>query len=297
MTTGRIFDLKRFSVHDGPGIRTTVFMQGCPLSCLWCHNPESRPTDPVPAFRADRCLACGLCGTVCPADQKPAPDQPWPELCARCGHCVTVCPADARELAGREVTVPDLLAQLERDRLHYEESGGGVTFSGGEPLQQPAFLLAMLAACRAADLHTTVDTTCHADQGLVREVAELAQLWLVDLKHPDPAVHAVLTGVDNHRILQNLEYLARSGHQVWLRVPVVPGHTDQPEALLETGRLARDLGLDRLHLLPYHATAEAKRQRFGLEEGLSSLQPPAGDHLDQLAQGLRALGLDVHIGG
>ena len=297
MNQGRIFDIKRFSVHDGPGIRTTVFLQGCPLSCLWCHNPESRPADPVPAFRADRCLACELCAAACPSDEKPTPDQPWPAECEHCGRCVTVCPADARELAGREVAVDGLLAELERDRLHYEESGGGVTFSGGEPLAQPAFLLAVLEGCRQRDLHTAVDTTCHADPELVRQVAELADLWLVDLKHPDPAVHAVLTGVDNRRILQNLEFLARANRQIWLRVPVVPGHTDQPEALLETGRLARDLGIHRLHLLPYHRAAASKHVRFGLEPESVTITPPETEHLDQLAGGLRALGLDVHIGG
>ena len=137
MTIGRVFDLKRYSVHDGPGIRTTVFLQGCPLRCAWCHNPESRPAESVASFRADRCLACELCGTVCPEEPGPTPAQPWPAVCRRCGRCVTICPADARELAGYEIAAETLVDQIERARLHFEESGGGVTFSGGEPLAQP----------------------------------------------------------------------------------------------------------------------------------------------------------------
>ena len=144
MTQGLVFDVKRYSVHDGPGIRTTAFLQGCPLSCAWCHNPESRPTATVPAFRADRCIDCGACIEACPGDRKPTPAAPWPEGCSRCGRCVEACPSGARELSGRPVEAAALLDRLERDRLHFEESGGGVTFSGGEPLAQPEFLLAML---------------------------------------------------------------------------------------------------------------------------------------------------------
>ncbi|MEZ4386832.1 MAG: glycyl-radical enzyme activating protein [Candidatus Krumholzibacteriia bacterium] len=294
---GRIFDIKRYSVHDGPGIRTTVFLQGCPLNCAWCHNPESRPTGPVPAFRAERCLACELCTAVCLAEPPAGPREPWPVSCERCGRCVTVCPTDARELSGRDVDARDLLDLLERDRLHFEQSGGGVTLSGGEPLAQPAFLLALLAGCRARGLHTAVDTTGHADAELVAAVAELADLWLFDLKHPDPARHAALTGVDNALILRNLALVRRRGAEVWLRVPVVPGLTDQPAVLAETGRLARGLGIARIHLLPYHAAAAAKRGRFRLDAAGLDLRPPTDDHLQGLAGPLRDLGLDVHLGG
>lgn len=297
MASGRIFDIKRFSVHDGPGIRTTVFLQGCPLSCAWCHNPESRPSVPVPAFHPERCLACGLCAAACPEEDGPTPSEPWPAACGRCGRCVSVCPADARQLVGREVDAGALLDEVDHDRLHFEESGGGVTFSGGEPLAQPGFLLSLLAGCRDRGLHTAIDTTGHADMETVAAAAELVDLWLFDLKHPEPAEHRALTAVDNAVILRNLELLARQERSIWLRVPVVPGLTDRPEALARTGRLARDLGIARLHLLPYHAAAGAKQGRFARDTGVPDLQPPTTAHLARLADGLRALGLDVQVGG
>ncbi len=297
MVSGRIFDLKRYSVHDGPGIRTTVFLQGCPLSCPWCHNPESRPGTPVPGFRADRCLSCLACGEVCPEDTKPMPHSPWSATCDHCGRCVGVCPAGARELAGRDVDSESLLVELERDRLHFEESGGGVTFGGGEPLAQPEFLLALLRGCRDRDLHTAVDTTGFGHADLVDQMADLTDLWLFDLKHPDPARHAELTGEDNTLILANLRRLARAGCSIWLRVPLVPGLTDQPEALKQTANLARELGIGRLHLLPYHRAAAGKLDRFDLEDAGGGLAPPTSDHVDRLAAAMRSPDLDVIIGG
>lgn len=297
MTTGRIFDLKRYSVHDGPGIRTTVFLQGCPLSCPWCHNPESRADAVVPGFRAERCLGCLACGEVCPQHVKPRPDAPWPAVCDQCGRCVGVCPAGVRELAGRDIDSATLLAELERDRLHYEESGGGVTFGGGEPLAQPEFLLALLRGCRARDLHTAVDTTGFAHAEVIDQVAALVDLWLYDLKHPDPTAHAALTGEDNALVLANLGRLARAGCTIWLRVPVVPGRTDDPAALRRTAGLARELGISRLHLLPYHRAATGKLRRFDLGHGGGDLVPPRPEDLERLVRDLASPDLDVIIGG
>ena len=297
MTTGRIFDLKRYSVHDGPGIRTTVFLQGCPLSCSWCHNPESRAESTVPAFRADRCLACLACSEVCSQDIKPSPDNPWPAVCDQCGRCVGVCPTEARELSGRDVDAHTLLAEIERDRLHFEESGGGVTFGGGEPLAQPEFLLDLLRGCRERELHTAVDTTGYAHAEVIDAMAAATDLWLFDLKHPDPEAHHRLTGADNTLIVANLRRLAADGRTIWLRVPVVPGLTDAPEALGRTAALARELGIGRLYLLPYHRAATAKHGRFDLEPSDGNLQPPDPENLERLARDLRSPDLDVIIGG
>jgi pyruvate formate lyase activating enzyme len=297
VTTGRIFDIKRYSVHDGPGIRTTVFLQGCPLSCPWCHNPESRPESAVQGFRPDRCLGCLACSEVCPQDVKPAPDSPWPAMCDQCGRCVGICPAGARELAGREVEASVLLAEVERDRLHFEESGGGVTFGGGEPLAQPEFLMTLLRGCRERDLHTAIDTTGFARADLIDDVAELTDLWLFDLKHPDPVAHAALTGEDNVLILENLRRLARAGRVIWLRVPVVPGRTDDPAVLARTAGLARELGIGRLHLLPLHGVAVGKRRVFDLEPAGVKAAPPDPEALERVADALRTPDLQVIIGG
>jgi len=297
VVSGLIVDIKRYSVHDGPGIRTTVFLQGCPLSCTWCHNPETRPQDPLPAFRADRCLACMACTEACPGEVKPVPEAPWPANCSQCGRCLAACPAEARELSARETVAADLVAYIERDRLHFEESGGGVTFSGGEPLAQPEFLTALLTECRRRDLDTTVDTTLHAETAVLESLVPLVNRWLVDLKHPDPARHQALTGVDNTLILNNIEHLVSLGATIWLRVPLVSGLTDDLEAIEQTGKFAARLGIRRLHLLPYHGTAAAKHQRFALEPATVELTPPDPAHLDRLVAKLKDLGLDVHLGG
>jgi pyruvate formate lyase activating enzyme len=294
---GRIFDLKRFSVHDGPGIRTTVFLQGCPLSCAWCHNPESRPAESFAVFRRERCLACGICGDSCPQARALTPDDPFPAGCVRCGSCAAVCPGEAREIVGRVVTADEVLAQLDDDRLFFDESGGGATFSGGEPLAQPDFLAACLTGCRAREIRTAVDTSGHAAPEVIAALLPLVDLWLYDLKHPDPARHAALTGVGNELILANLGRLARARATVWVRIPVIPDFNDAPAEIEAAGRLVADLpGVRRVHLLPYHAAAAAKRARFGLADApVVPAAPP--DHLEDLAGRLAALGLDVHLGG
>ncbi len=297
MTSGRIFDFKRFSVHDGPGIRTTVFLQGCPLNCAWCHNPESRAAESFAVFRRERCLACGICGDSCPQARQLTPDDPFPAGCVRCGSCAAVCPGEAREIVGFAVTADEVLAQLDDDRLFFDESGGGVTFSGGEPLAQPEFLGACLDGCRAREIRTAVDTSGHAAPEVIAALVPRVDLWLYDLKHPDAARHAALTGVGNELILANLAQLARADATVWIRIPVIPGFNDAPAEIEAAGRLVADLpGLRRVHLLPYHAAAATKRERFGLSEAPAAPAPPP-DHLADLAGRLVALGLDVHLGG
>ncbi len=195
------------------------------------------------------------------------------------------------------MTVDHVLGQLDDDRLFFDESGGGATFSGGEPLAQPEFLAACLAGCRAREIHTAVDTSGHAPPEVIAALLPLVDLWLYDLKHPDTARHAALTGVGNELILANLAHLAHAGAAVWIRIPVIPGFNDAPAEIEAAGRLVTDLpGLRRVHLLPYHAAATAKRERFGLPEAPVVPAPPP-DHLEDLAARLTALGLDVHVGG
>ena len=207
---GRIFDIQRFSVHDGPGIRTTVFFQGCPLRCRWCHNPEAVSAGPA-LFYSDRaCLSCRACEATCTeAVHSFAGEEQrmCRERCRLCGACAEVCVAGALEFSGRSATPEEVVEVVLRDRVFYETSGGGVTLSGGEPLAQPAFAREILARCRTEGLHTAVDTCGEGAREALDALIPLADLWLFDVKHLDPGAHRAATGRSNERILQNLRYL------------------------------------------------------------------------------------------
>ncbi len=291
---GRVFNVQRYSLHDGPGIRTTVFLKGCPARCLWCHNPESQSFAPEVLVVETRCVSCGTCVTVCPHGAPP----PGSGLCDACGACVLACPAGARQLAGRETTVDAVMEEVRRDRVFYEESGGGVTFSGGEPLAQPGFLQALLEASRAAGLHTAVDTCGFSPRERLLALAPLVDLFLFDVKLVDDARHLALTGLPAAPILDNLRALAAVHADVWIRVPVVPGHTDAEADVAATAALVAGLpGVRHVSLLPYHRTGAPKARRLGREYALPGLAPPPTEHLEALAELFRVHGLAVQIGG
>ncbi|MGD9147476.1 MAG: glycyl-radical enzyme activating protein [Anaerolineae bacterium] len=301
MISGQIFDIKKYSLHDGPGIRTTLFLKGCPLNCWWCHNPESQSSRQEMLYRQDRCLRCGACVIACEqgaisqvGDQTLTDDS----RCTRCGACVEVCYAEARQIVGREMTVPQVMAELERDIPFYDESGGGVTFSGGEPLMQPGFLLALLQACKKAEYHTVLDTCGLAPWQTLDPVRQYVDLFLYDLKLMDNARHRQFTGVSNETILANLEALSREGHNIILRVPIVPGVNDDQESLRQIAEFAITLPhLAGVDLLPFHAIASAKYDRLGREYELRDAHPPSPSELDQLAELMRGFGFPVKIGG
>ncbi len=290
---GRVFDVQRFSLHDGPGIRTTVFLKGCPARCLWCHNPESQSFAPEVLVVETRCVSCGTCKAVCPHGAPP----PGSGLCTACGACVETCPAGARRLAGRETTAAGVVAEVLRDRVFYEESGGGVTFSGGEPLAQSEFLAALLEGCRAAGIHTAVDTCGFAPRERLLALVPLVDLFLFDVKLVDDARHRDLTGLPAAPILENLRALATVHGGVWIRVPVVPGHTDAEDDVAATASLVAGLpGVRQVSLLRYHRTGAAKARRLGREYPLDALAPPSPARLDALAALFREHGLAVRIG-
>ncbi len=246
---GRIVNVQRFSLHDGPGIRTTVFFKGCPLDCAWCHNPESR------------------------------------------SH-------DLSEGPGREVSVAEVLAEVVRDRPFYETSGGGVTFSGGEPLAQPEFLLACLEACRHGGLSAALDTCGFAPAETLLAAAALSDLVLYDLKALDDRVHREATGVSNAAILENLAALAQSSARIWIRMPVVPTLNDGVGQMAEAADLVRRLsGVERVCLLPYHALGVDKALRLGHRPRFGPFPSPSPEALDALAAPFRAAGMAVQIGG
>jgi pyruvate formate lyase activating enzyme len=291
---GRVFNIQRYSLHDGPGIRTTVFLKGCPARCLWCHNPESQSFGPEVLVVETRCVSCGACATAC-AHGAPPPGSP---LCTACGACVEACPAGARQLVGRETTVDAVMEEVLRDRVFYDESGGGVTFSGGEPLAQPEFLHALLAACRAASLPTAVDTCGFASRERLLALAPLVDLFLFDVKLVDDARHRALTGLPAAPILDNLRALGAAHGNVWIRVPVVPGHTDAEADVAATAALVASLpGVRRVCLLPYHRTGAPKASRLGRAYALPEIVPPPPESLETLAALFRDRGLAVQIGG
>ena len=298
---GRVFNLQRCSVHDGPGIRTTVFFKGCPLSCAWCHNPEGIGDAAALMLHGERCLSCGACSEVCPVTEDGAAPvgSSWnATACLRCGACVEACPADARELLGRMHDVRELMDLVERDRPFFEVSGGGVTFSGGEPLNQPGFLTACLRACRDRGLHTAVDTCGLAPRDVMLEVAGLADLILYDLKQMDPEAHRRHTGVGNRLILENLRLLSATETEIWIRVPLIPGVNDGVTHLEDLGVFLASLPRrHRVFLLPYHAIAAGKTTRLGRSAAFTAYPTLDAEALGAAQQRLQNFGLDVASGG
>jgi pyruvate formate lyase activating enzyme len=301
MKSGIVFDFKKYSIHDGPGIRTTVFLKGCPLSCWWCHNPESISPEPAVLYRRERCIGCGACVRACPNKAILPTTEGFfadPALCDGNGACAAACPSMARELVGRVMTSAEVLAVIRKDIPFYDESGGGATFSGGEPLLQPEFLWEMLAGCRDLDIHTAVDTTGFAQTSVLLETARWTDLFLYDVKHMDPEKHKLYTGVDNTLILENLKALTDSGAKVAIRIPLIPGVNDDEENIERTGRFVASLkGIVSVHVLPYHAAARNKYAKWGKTYRLPDTLPPSAEEQDAAARNLKSFGLNVLIGG
>jgi pyruvate formate lyase activating enzyme len=298
MTTGTIFDIKRFAIHDGPGIRTTVFFKGCPLACCWCHNPESQSTTPELFYRQNLCEVCGECVYACPTDALKLVDDGVEINTDRCelnGKCADVCPSEALEMVGRGVTVEQLMTEIEKDTPFYDQSGGGVTFSGGEPLAQAEFLGELLDRCGDRDIHRVVDTCGLAPTDTLRLIAERTDLFLFDLKLMDPGQHVRHTGVANDQILRNLKMIAKMGRDIHIRIPVIPTITDRAENLDAIGRFVSTLtGPPRVTLLRYHPTAMEKYTRFGIEKRLpEDIVSPSEDAFAKTASRLVGHGLDV----
>lgn len=300
MTAGVIFDIKKYAIHDGPGIRTTVFFKGCPLACSWCHNPEGMAATTQRIYRAERCIGCGECIQICSrkAIRRTAAGMiADPSKCELCRACADHCPAEAVEFVGRQVKVAEVIGQIEKDLAFYDASKGGVTFSGGEPLMQPEFLLELLGACGDLDLHRTVDTTGYADERLLLQVARKTDLFLYDLKLMDAEEHLKYTGVSNERILSNLRRLAQCDVRIQVRVPLIPGINSDAENIDKTAEFLNSIrGIEQVSLLPFHNSARAKYGRLGLQWTLSQIEPPTAELLQSIAARLKKSGLKITVG-
>lgn len=282
---GMVFDIRRFSVHDGPGIRTTVFLKGCPLRCRWCHNPESFEPNPTLFFYRQRCLGCGVCVQSCPRQAIIAPGIISAKRCRRCGHCAAICPAKALVLIGKRLTIAAVMREVVKDRPFYDRSGGGLTVSGGEPLMQPEFTAALLQAARARRIHTALDTSGYAAADSWQRVLAWTDTLLFDLKCGDPVKHRALTGVSNRRILENLKLSLRVPQlEIVIRIPVIPGLNDSPGEMLKIRRILNRLGgVFTVDLLPYNVLAAAKYRLGNFPAyALNRLRPPPAETLARL---------------
>lgn len=299
---GTIFNIQHYSVHDGPGIRSTVFLKGCPLRCVWCHNPESQSPRPELMFFADRCTGCASCAVLCPVGAVTLFDAGLVVTdrtkCTGCGRCVEGCTRDARSISGYEVSAGRVFDKVAADLPFYRRSSGGVTISGGEPLMQPAFAGAILSLCREANIHTAVETCGSAPWETARLVLSKADLILFDIKQMDDELHRAYTGVSNSRILENATRIRQElNADIWVRVPVIPGYNDSIENIRETARfVASELGREvRMELLPYHNLGGVKSQRLNRACATEGLAPPSADYMEALRRTAESVGLTVGI--
>ena len=299
-----LFDLKRYALHDGPGIRTTLFLKGCPLRCVWCHNPESWSPGKQRLYKSAKCIGCSSCVEACSEGAlKLTPEgiRPTGRPCRVCGACADACPALAMEICGREWPQDELMAEIEKERGVMTDSGGGVTLSGGEPLMHPGYALELLAELGRRGLHRAVDTTLFAAPDTVRAVADACDLFLVDLKVMDSVAHQRVTGVPNERILENLRLIASLGKPYWIRIPLIAEVNASEANLAATANFLTSLDRqpDEVDLLPYHDIGKGKHERMGTTynpESLSLSAPTKEDQARCLAQ-IEAAGLTVKIGG
>lgn len=299
---GMIFDIKRYAIHDGPGIRTTVFLKGCPLNCLWCHNPEGKSAGQEFMWWEKRCIGCRDCQEACAKNAISFSDDSLildVGECDFCGACLAVCHSQALELIGKELTVSQLMREIEKDVAFYDESGGGVTFSGGEPLMQPVFLRSLLEACEEREIHTAVDTCGYVDSKILLDIGDLADLFLYDLKVIDDKKHIEFTGVPNKLILENVKKLSEIGHRVIVRFPLIPSVNDEKTGILELGTFVSSLrNVKELHILPYHKAGVEKAKRLKKQqEPLFVSHPPSAERLSEIVEMLTDFGLKIQVGG
>lgn len=277
---GKIFDIQKFCINDGPGIRTTVFLKGCPLKCAWCHNPESQSGNPQLAYDAGKCLGCGRCAAVCPHGCHSFSNGVHSfnrSKCAGCGKCIdTSCPA--LSFYGSVADSDEIIADVLKDKVFYETSGGGITISGGEPLAQPDFCVDLLKKAKEQGLHTCIETSGFASAETIEKTLPFVDIYLFDCKETDPENHKKYIGQDNAVILKNLRMISQSGGKIILRCPIIPGVNDRAEHFSGIAKLAEELdGVSEIQIEPYHNLGKGKYSALGMEYSLESEPVPDSD--------------------
>jgi len=296
--TGHLLEVKRFAVHDGPGIRTTLFLKGCPLHCLWCHNPESIASRPQLAYYAHKCINCGECVAVCPTGAHALTDGKHEfdrTKCCVCGKCEAVCLGKALRFYGTRMTVEEALKLALEDRDFFGAEGG-VTLSGGEPLVQPEFCFALLKALKQNGINTAIDTCCYVEWEVLAKMLPVTDWFLVDFKHADSAAHRKLTGQGNELILCNLRRLSDAGARIEIRIPLVPGCNDSEAELRAAGEILGKLRIEQIKVLPYHTMARSKYAALGVPDTMPQVEPPNDDAIHRAVAILRETGVNALSG-
>lgn len=293
---GLIFNIQRFSLHDGPGIRTTIFFKGCPLNCLWCQNPEGLSSKKELFQYSGKCIGCSSCLEICPegaisfSDSEPSIDR---SICKLCMTCADNCPTGALEAIGTEMTVKEITDEVFKDRVIFEESGGGVTLSGGEPLLQLGFVIELLKAMKELDINTAVETSGYVSMEALKIVSPWTDLFLYDLKLLDPEKSKEYTGISSKPVIDNFKYLAQNGSQLIVRMPLIPGVNDHRDHLRLMADILNEIGINELELIPYHNLGVHKYRGLNMDYQLQELEAPSKNQMAAVREAFLSEGIST----